>query len=168
MPHIANVPGPTAAPSHASAPRRLQGGRKKANPAADDAAYHGASTSGVVGGTKRTAADKPEGEPRMKRKRVDMTMAGGNMGGGSASTSGLRRPDRPLNADGRPSLVSVVLRWLVGKAKDIRVGRGVIFAISHGSVPFRETELCPQPYTGPSLDFDWSNTVLADHICLPD
>ncbi|KAJ7674444.1 hypothetical protein B0H17DRAFT_1016706 [Mycena rosella] len=44
--------------------------RKKAN---DDAAYFGPPLTGA--GAKRHAADKVEGEPRVKRKRVDATLA---------------------------------------------------------------------------------------------
>ncbi|KAJ7924431.1 hypothetical protein B0H13DRAFT_2315567 [Mycena leptocephala] len=43
--------------------------RKKAN---DDAAYFGPPVTGAV---KRHAADKVDGEPRVKRKRVDATLA---------------------------------------------------------------------------------------------
>ena len=43
--------------------------RKKAN---DDAAYFGPPPSNAsVSATKRQAPDKPEGEPRVKRKRVE-------------------------------------------------------------------------------------------------
>ena len=52
----------------ASSSRSRPQGRKKAN---DDASYFGPSTSTAGGGTKRQAADKLDGEPRVKRKRVD-------------------------------------------------------------------------------------------------
>jgi len=59
----ASAPVPTA-----SASRRPQP-RKKAN---DDASYFGPSTSSTsTTGTKRQAAEKLDGEPRGKRKRVD-------------------------------------------------------------------------------------------------
>jgi hypothetical protein len=57
----------------ASSSRARPQARKKAN---DDASYFGPSTStSGVSGTKRQAADKLEGEPRVKRKRVDAVSA---------------------------------------------------------------------------------------------
>lgn len=44
--------------------------RKKPN---DDASYFGPAPGGAVG-TKRHAADKVEGEPRGKRKRIEPTV----------------------------------------------------------------------------------------------
>lgn len=55
--------GTQSAPSRA----RTQA-RKKVN---DDAAYFGPSSSSGAAGTKRQAADRADGEPRVKRKRVD-------------------------------------------------------------------------------------------------
>lgn len=56
-----------SAPQTSSSRARTQT-RKKIN---DDAAYLGPSASSALGGTKRLAADKVDGEPRTKRKRVD-------------------------------------------------------------------------------------------------
>jgi len=84
---------------------RPQPARKKAHQSADDAAYHApasVSASVVGAGTKRAAGERAEGEPRVKRKRVEP--AGGTSGGGvgtSASASAARR----MEADGRISLV---------------------------------------------------------------
>ncbi len=56
-----------SAPQTSSSRARTQG-RKKIN---DDAAYLGPSASTASTGTKRLAADKADGEPRTKRKRVE-------------------------------------------------------------------------------------------------
>ena len=106
MPLTANVspPSVSAAPP-TSARARPQASRRKANAAADDAAYHGASTAGV----KRGAAEKAEGEPRGKRKRADAGNAGGGAAGPSAG-AGMRRTaaDKPTESDGKHSMVRVV------------------------------------------------------------
>lgn len=87
---------------------RPQASRRKANHAADDAAYHGVIPSGALAGSKRAAGDKAEGEPRMKRKRLEPTGAAGN--GVSSSTAGtLGRKFNNTNEaekDGKPSMVS--------------------------------------------------------------
>lgn len=159
---MANVPLPnTAAPAHTPAPRRSQGGRKKANPAADDAAYHGVSTSNAGGGGKRAATDKPEGEPRMKRKRVDMGMAGGNVGSSSnAPNSGLRRNERPVNADGKLSLVSYPLHWLVGRARYGTCDWGVEAFLPCARLSPSRARIAPEMSTGALLAVDWSNCLL--------
>ncbi|KAL4244486.1 hypothetical protein ABKN59_009346 [Abortiporus biennis] len=96
----------SAPPSQAPASRRGGGGRKKANPAADDAAYHGVS-AGSGGGTKRTAVEKAEGEPRMKRKRVDAGLSA-SVGVTHANTpnSAFRKAaERPNDPESRVSMV---------------------------------------------------------------
>lgn len=54
--------------AQASASRARTQSRKKAN---DDASYFGPSTSMSGVGAKRQAAEKPDGEPRNKRKRAE-------------------------------------------------------------------------------------------------
>ncbi|KAI0344232.1 hypothetical protein BDW22DRAFT_1344316 [Trametopsis cervina] len=54
---------------------RPQASRRKVNHAADDAAYHGVGGSNVLAGAKRTAVEKPDGEPRLKRKRLEPATA---------------------------------------------------------------------------------------------
>lgn len=58
-----------SAPQISTGSRSRPQARKKAN---DDAAYFGPPVTGAV---KRHAADKVDGEPRVKRKRVDATLA---------------------------------------------------------------------------------------------
>ncbi|KAI0809076.1 hypothetical protein BC629DRAFT_1086102 [Irpex lacteus] len=95
------------APLTTSSRARPQASRRKANHAADDAAYHGVIPSGALAGSKRAAGDKAEGEPRMKRKRLEPTGAAGN--GVSSSTAGTL--GRKLNntneaeKDGKPSMI---------------------------------------------------------------
>lgn len=60
--------------------------RRKLNVTADDAAYHGVLPGSA--GTKRAAVEKPEGEPRVKRKRVE---ASGTAGASGVATSGGRK-----------------------------------------------------------------------------
>ena len=81
---MSNIPAPSpkphnqliapAAPTTSSQPRvRTQGGRKKAAPLIEpDALYRAEPASAHLAGSKRTAQEKPEGEPR-KRKRVEHT-----------------------------------------------------------------------------------------------
>ncbi|KAI0077426.1 hypothetical protein K474DRAFT_1085867 [Panus rudis PR-1116 ss-1] len=101
----------TASSSHAPQSRaKPQGSRRKANAAsADDAAYHG------VVGMKRGAGDRAEGEPRMKRKRVD---ASANHNAPSSSAA-RRAAERSNDVDGKLSLIdfhslptSVLFRYL--------------------------------------------------------
>lgn len=66
--HSQTAMSASATVATASSSRSRPQGRKKAN---DDASYFGPSTSTAGGGTKRQAADKLDGEPRVKRKRVD-------------------------------------------------------------------------------------------------
>lgn len=110
-------PPPTTAPATTSSSRsRPQASRKKAHVPADDAAYHASasiSTSGVAG-TKRAAGERAEGEPRVKRKRVEtsgptagiLAHNGASSGGANASGSAARK--ERTDADGKVSLVSVV------------------------------------------------------------
>ena len=81
---MSNIPAPSpkqhnqliapAAPTTSSQPRvRTQGGRKKAAPLIEpDALYRAEPASAHLAGSKRTAQEKPEGEPQ-KRKRVEHT-----------------------------------------------------------------------------------------------
>lgn len=88
--------------------------RKRAN---DDAAYFGPA-SGV--GTKRQAIDKVEGEPRVKRKKVEPANlnGGGGVGKKAADKTGLTEAENLnvslvslLNSVGRPQAVrSIQLR----------------------------------------------------------
>lgn len=76
------VPAPSRPPNQPIAPAssnnsqprvRTQGGRKKAAPLIEpDALYRAEPASAHLAGSKRTAQEKPEGEPR-KRKRVEHT-----------------------------------------------------------------------------------------------
>ncbi|CCM06352.1 uncharacterized protein FIBRA_08609 [Fibroporia radiculosa] len=97
-----------AAPTSATVSRsRPQGSRRKANAQADDAAYHAPASSAA--GTKRAAADKAEGEPRVKRKRVDgaagvSASTSGNAGISVTSGPNAARKER-LGSDGEASLV---------------------------------------------------------------
>lgn len=85
---------PASVPSHAPAPRsRAQGARKRAA-AADDAAYHAAA------GTKRTAADRADGDrERVKRKRTDAS---------GAATAGVGGSHNVVEKEEKTSLVSVL------------------------------------------------------------
>lgn len=71
-------PSPTflimsAAPQSSTGSRSRPQARKKPN---DDATYFGPPLGGNgASGTKRQAAEKAEGEPRVKRKRVDISAA---------------------------------------------------------------------------------------------
>ncbi|KAH9949494.1 hypothetical protein B0H21DRAFT_117343 [Amylocystis lapponica] len=87
-------------PTSSSSRSRTQASRKRPNATADDAAYHASASvsasAGVGAGSKRTAVDRAEGEPRVKRKRVDggaatNVSAGIGAAGGSAVTSAARR-----------------------------------------------------------------------------
>lgn len=84
-PHVVTATGSRSRPQ----------ARKKVN---DDAPYFG-PPAGV--GTKRHAIDKAEGEPRVKRKRVDATPVGGNSGGRKAG-------DKTAMQEGSDSDVSLV------------------------------------------------------------
>ncbi|KAI0932914.1 hypothetical protein AcW1_000108 [Taiwanofungus camphoratus] len=107
-------PPPTTAPATTSSSRsRPQASRKKAHVPADDAAYHASasiSTSGVAG-TKRAAGERAEGEPRVKRKRVEtsgptagiLAHNGASSGGANASGSAARK--ERTDADGKVSLI---------------------------------------------------------------
>jgi hypothetical protein len=77
MPPPPSITSTSATPNvtTATGSRSRPQARKKVN---DDAAYFGPLT-GV--GTKRHATDKAEGEPRVKRKKVDATPAGVSGGG---------------------------------------------------------------------------------------
>ncbi|KAH8101522.1 hypothetical protein BXZ70DRAFT_1007351 [Cristinia sonorae] len=101
MPFTANAPPPSiSAGPPPSSRARQQGTRRKANPTADDAAYHGASATGV----KRGAAEKADGEPRGKRKRAEAGSAGVSAMAGPSAGAGMRRTtaDRPIEAEGKP------------------------------------------------------------------
>ncbi|OCH88980.1 hypothetical protein OBBRIDRAFT_794719 [Obba rivulosa] len=74
---------PTAAATTARS--RPQNARKKANMGGDDAAYHGPASTGSGVGTKRAAVDKADGEPRVKRKRIEP--AGSGVGGSAAANA---------------------------------------------------------------------------------
>lgn len=75
-------------------PRARPQARKRVNQQGDDAAYHGALPGAAVG-TKRTAADKADGEPRVKRKRLEPAGAAGSssVGAGSSRRTGDRGQD---------------------------------------------------------------------------
>lgn len=100
------------APAGLTSRSRPQAARKRAQPLADDAAYHGSTSVGGAG-TKRVAAERVEGEPRVKRKRVDasgiasgsanMSMASG--ASLSASANAARRDRMGSDGEGKLSLV---------------------------------------------------------------
>ncbi|PCH33084.1 hypothetical protein WOLCODRAFT_134888 [Wolfiporia cocos MD-104 SS10] len=102
-----------AANTTTAAPRaRPPAARKKAHALADDAAYHAAS--GVAAGTKRAAVDRVEGEPRLKRKRADVSNAAssgvagasGGVGTSSSANANANRRDKDrMDGEGRISLV---------------------------------------------------------------
>lgn len=86
------APPPTSAMANGSSQpaatttRARPQARRKLNVTADDAAYHGVLPGSA--GTKRAAVEKPEGEPRVKRKRVE---ASGTAGVSGVATSGGRK-----------------------------------------------------------------------------
>ena len=87
----------------ASTSRARPQARRKANPQ-DDAAYHGVLPPSA--GTKRTAADKADGEPRVKRKRLEPAVPAAS----SSNASAMARKLNERGGDGeRPSLVSTLL-----------------------------------------------------------
>lgn len=81
----------SAAASGASGSRSRPQARKKLN---DDAAYMAPPSAG----SKRQAPDKPDGEPRVKRKRVEPVTA-------TASSNGKKDAEEPQ----RSSMVSTCL-----------------------------------------------------------
>ena len=101
-----NASGGTAAPSRS----RAQGSRRKVNHAADDAAYHGVISASTLAGSKRSAAEKGDGEPRVKRKRLEPAGTPSSSMGGAAG-NGMGRKASNIAQDGeveyRPSLVSL-------------------------------------------------------------
>jgi hypothetical protein len=86
-----------------------QASRRKTNHPADDAPYHGVIATGSLAGSKRTAIEKVDGEPRLKRKRLEPSNAlGSNMANSSVGTLS-RKPSNLINEveqEGRPSMVS--------------------------------------------------------------
>ncbi|CAL1697077.1 unnamed protein product [Somion occarium] len=104
MPQIANTTPSTsthAAPTSSRA-RNTGGPRKRVNPAADDATYHGTTSLNVGAGAKRGATDKADGEPRTKRKRVDHGGAHATVSGSGVRRGGV---DRTVDANEKLSLI---------------------------------------------------------------
>lgn len=111
MPQIANTTPSTsthAAPTSSRA-RNTGGPRKRVNPAADDATYHGTTSLNVGAGAKRGATDKADGEPRTKRKRVDHGGAHATVSGSGVRRGGV---DRTVDANEKLSLVSNFVFWI--------------------------------------------------------
>lgn len=81
MPPPTTLPATSTANALAPSRSRPQASRKRAHPAGDDAAYHGVASSHVVG-TKRAAAERADGEPRVKRKRIEPVSASAVAGAG--------------------------------------------------------------------------------------
>ncbi|KAF7795223.1 hypothetical protein EIP86_006373 [Pleurotus ostreatoroseus] len=84
------MPPPPVSTNNASAAAppsrsRPQASRKRAHPPGDDAAYHGVSASHLAG-VKRTAADRADGEPRLKRKRIEPLAATAERNAGAIGT----------------------------------------------------------------------------------
>lgn len=107
-PPAASNSAATGGPSRA----RPQASRRKVNHSADDAAYHGVISSSALAGSKRAAAEKVDGEPRLKRKRLEPTNAGANGVSGSAA-GGLGRKSNNTNEvekESKPSMVSLCLK----------------------------------------------------------
>lgn len=109
--HASNPPATAAAPSATTSRARPQGSRRKVNHSADDAAYHGVISGSALVGSKRAAGEKADGEPRVKRKRLEP--AGTPVNGlGSATGTGVGRKTSNIIQDSeresRPSLVSRV------------------------------------------------------------
>ncbi|KZT08977.1 uncharacterized protein LAESUDRAFT_568472 [Laetiporus sulphureus 93-53] len=104
----------SAAGGSAASRSRPQTSRRRAHQPADDAAYH-APPSASNAGTKRAAVERAEGEPRLKRKRVDTSAnaamaaptrngsAGPNFGTGM---NGIRNIRLGTDGEGKISLVN--------------------------------------------------------------
>ena len=93
-----------SAASHVPAPpaRARPQARKRANPQGnDDAAYHGALPSSSAG-AKRAAGDKAEGEPRVKRKRLEPAVPAASS---SVAAGASRKPNDKMQEGERQSLV---------------------------------------------------------------
>ncbi|KAI0706199.1 hypothetical protein BC835DRAFT_14815 [Cytidiella melzeri] len=104
--HALNGSANTAPPS--STRTRPQGSRRKTNQAADDAAYHGVIAGSALAGSKRTAADKVDGEPRLKRKRLEPSSAAANNLSSSAAVAVGRKSNTLVHEaekESRPSLI---------------------------------------------------------------
>ena len=95
----------TSQPSASTARARPQA-RRKANPPGDDAAYHGVLPTSSAG-TKRAAADKADGEPRVKRKRLEPAVASASTSIGAAAAA--RKAVERVPDGERKSLVSVLV-----------------------------------------------------------
>jgi hypothetical protein len=94
---------PTILQASTSGSRSRTQARRRAN---DDAAYFG---SGGAFGVKRSA-EKPESEPRVKRKRVEAPSSA------VGTSSNARRPERdrpPAESNSRTSLVSAPLFYIL-------------------------------------------------------
>ena len=94
--------------------RSRQTARRKPN---DDAGYFGPLGGGSTAGAKRHAADKADGEPRVKRKRVEAVTANAMGSGASKDT----------DADGKSSLVSFLAPLPLDKSTEhgmLNVGKG--------------------------------------------
>ncbi|KAI0089854.1 hypothetical protein BDY19DRAFT_1069732 [Irpex rosettiformis] len=88
---------------------RPQASRRKANHAADDAAYHGVISSNALAGSKRGAAEKADGEPRLKRKRLEPTNATTN---GVSSSATVEKESKPSMIDFSTLPIDAIHRYL--------------------------------------------------------
>lgn len=96
---------PASSQPSASTARARPQARRKANIQGDDAAYHGVLPSSSVG-TKRAAPEKVDGEPRVKRKRLEPAVASASASIGAAAAA--RKPVERAHDGERKSLVSLV------------------------------------------------------------